>query len=161
MFATRIDLDEATRARTIEQLNATLAASFDLFSHAKHAHWNVKGPGFHHLHKLFDELADQLREHVDTVAERITALGGTAHGTVRRAAAASELEEFPDKLDSDLAFVQALADRYAQHATSVRSGIETAEKDGDLATADLLTEVVRDLDKALYFLEAHLQGPSR
>jgi len=40
------------------------------------------------LHKLFDEIAAGLVEFIDTVAERVTALGGEALGTVRMAAAA-------------------------------------------------------------------------
>jgi starvation-inducible DNA-binding protein len=52
--------------------------------------------------------------------------------------------------------VEALVERYAQLAASTRAAIETADGLGDANTADLLTGVSRDLDKSLWFLEAHL-----
>jgi starvation-inducible DNA-binding protein len=53
--------------------------------------------------------------------------------------------------------VEALAERYAALAASTRGAIETANGQGDADTGDLFTEVSRGLDKALWFLEAHLQ----
>jgi starvation-inducible DNA-binding protein len=49
----------------------------------KHAHWNVKGPSFIALHELFDQVAEHVEDHIDTIAERVTALGGTARGISR------------------------------------------------------------------------------
>ena len=57
-----------------------------------------------------------------------------------------------------LALVRALADRYANLAASTRAAIDTATLIGDMGTADLFTELSRDLDKSLWFLEAHVQG---
>src|SRR5688500_4004246 len=90
-FKTRIDLPVDGRKKLIALLNQHLADTFDLYGQAKQAHWNVKGPQFHQLHELFDDLANQVREYVDLIAERATALGGTALGTIRMAAAASRL----------------------------------------------------------------------
>ena len=55
----------------------------------------MRGQEFYQLHKLFDDLAEPLEEHIDIIAERAVTLGGLALGTVRSAAAASELPEFP------------------------------------------------------------------
>ena len=41
---------------------------------------SVKGPNFIALHELFDKVAESVEEHIDELAERITALGGTAYG---------------------------------------------------------------------------------
>lgn len=157
-FPTRIDIPADARARLIGLLNQRLADTFDLRSQTKYAHWNVKGSDFYQLHKLFDELAEQLDEHVDTIAERVTALGGVATGTVRQAAAASQAAEFPAGTFKGMDVVAALADRYAAVGKAVRQGIDEADELGDKDTADLFTEVSRDLDKSLYFLESHLQG---
>jgi starvation-inducible DNA-binding protein len=40
---------------------------------------------------------------------------------------------------------------------AVRSAIDDTGKLGDADTADLFTGISRDLDKYLWFLEAHLQ----
>jgi len=140
----------------IDLLNQTLADLSDLHSHAKQAHWNIRGMEFIALHELFDELAEELDGHIDTVAERVTALGGTALGTARMAAANSRLAEFPLNLSGAKAFTEALADRYGTAANLIRKAIDVADEAGDMNTADLFTEVSRDLDKRLWFLEAHL-----
>lgn len=158
LFETRIDFDEDTRLELIQLINTQLADTFDLYSQTKHAHWNVRGPQFYQLHELYDELAEQLQGFVDLIAERATALGGSAHGTVRMAAEASRLADFPDNAFQDLASVEALAARFSDLAASTRAAIQSAADLGDDSTADLFTEVSRALDKDLWFLEAHLQG---
>ena len=77
LYATRIDLSEDIRAKVVGILNQTLAATLDLKTQTKQAHWNVKGMDFYQLHLLFDEMAGELEEYVDMVAERVTALGGS------------------------------------------------------------------------------------
>jgi starvation-inducible DNA-binding protein len=79
----------------VDLLNQHLADAVDLVYQAKQAHWNVKGPSFIALHQLFDVLLEEIEEHVDNLAERAVALGGTACGTVRVAAGRSRLAEYP------------------------------------------------------------------
>jgi starvation-inducible DNA-binding protein len=157
LFPTRIDLAADVRERVTAMLNRQLATLTDLYSQTKHAHWNVKGSNFWGLHTLFDTLAEGLEEHIDDTAERITALGGAAKGTVRMAAGQSRLDDFPDGVHAGLEVVGVLADRYAVAGKEARQGIAQADEHGDADTADLLTAVSRYLDKSLYFLESHLQ----
>jgi len=137
-------------------LNQSLAATLDLKTQTKQAHWNVKGPEFFSLHELFDEIAGELEGYVDMVAERVTALGGTALGTARMAANASILPEYPlDAIDGQ-DHVAALAERVAIYAKHVRDAIDATDNLGDADTADLYTEISRTIDMRLWFLEAHL-----
>jgi starvation-inducible DNA-binding protein len=155
-YPTRIDLPADTRAQLNVILNQTLASSLDLKTQVKQAHWNVKGSDFYQLHELFDEMASELEEYVDMVAERVTALGGLALGTARIAAAKSELPEYPLDIVSGKDHIMALADRYATYGKSVRAAIDQTGQLGDADTADLYTEISRAIDKRLWFLEAHL-----
>jgi starvation-inducible DNA-binding protein len=157
-FPTRNDIPADSRTKLVSLLNQHLADTFDLMSQTKFAHWNVKGPNFIALHKLFDKLAEGLAEHVDEIAERATALGGVAMGTARQAAAMSHTPEFPAGTFKGPDVVAALADRYAAVGKASREAINRAADLGDMDTADLFTQVSRDLDQSLYFLEAHLQG---
>ena len=160
LFSTRNDLAREVRAKMISLLNQQLADTFDLYSQTKQAHWNVKGGQFFQLHELFDKLAEELLGYVDLIAERATALGGLALGTVRMSAANSQLVECDLDITDSLPTVESIAERYAALAASTRQAIESAEGQGDADTADLFTEVSRGLDKALWFLEAHLQTQS-
>lgn len=153
---TRIDIAPKLRANMVALLNQQLADTLDLNTQTKQAHWNVAGPHFIALHELFDKLAEDLEGPVDDIAERITALGGVAQGTARMASKASRLGEFPNGRIDGMKAVAALADRYAALAKSMRAAIETSGKQGDADTSDLFTGISRGLDKALWFLEAHL-----
>ena len=154
---TSIDLDVEKREQIVALLNQQLADTFDLYSQTKQAHWNVKGPQFFQLHELFDKLAAELLDHVDTIAERSTTLGGTALGTARMAAAKSRLPEYSAEITGGHESVEALVVRYAELAATTRAAIDRADEMGDVDTADLFTGVSRGLDKSLWFLEAHLQ----
>ncbi len=155
LHLTRHSLPEGPRERVIALLNVQLATLIDLHSQSHQAHWNVRGRAFFTLHKLFEELVDLITPHVDVMAERITALGGDACGTVRMAAAASPLPDYPFHLENDIEHVAALLERFSLTAAAARDAIAEAEKQKDAGTADLLTAVSRDLDKGLWLLEAH------
>jgi starvation-inducible DNA-binding protein len=157
-FRTSVDIPPGSREKINKVLNQHLANSFDLMSQVKQAHWNVKGSDFWQLHKLFDEVAERAAEWVDEFAERVTALGGYATGTVRMAAATSTLPEFPTEITESMDYVRAVADRLGAFTNSARAAIDQTDKLGDADTADLFTEISRCADKYLYFLEAHLQG---
>lgn len=158
MYSTRSDLQGELRNRIAQLLNARLADALDLESATKQAHWNVKGPNFISLHKLFDELHSNVEEHVDTLAERITALGGIALGTVQAAARSSSLQPYPEDIAEGAQHLEALSERLADFGAKVRAGIGQADELGDADSADLFTQISRDVDKYLWFLEAHLQA---
>lgn len=158
MFDTRNDLSADTRTKAIRLLNARLADAIDLGLSAKHAHWNAKGPHFIALHELFDKLAGQIQEQVDLMAERITALGGSAAGTLGAVVRASSLPAYPESISDGLEHVAALAGAVADFGRKVRVSIDEAAGFGDADTADLFTEVSRETDKQLWFLEAHLHA---
>ncbi len=158
LYSTRIDIAEEVRIKVIELLNKTLAATLDLKTQTKQAHWNVKGIDFYQLHELFDEMAGELEEYVDMVAERVTALGGTALGTARVAASESILSEYPLDAVGGVEHITALADRYSDYGKHVGEAIDTTGDLGDADTSDMYTEISRTIDKRLWFLEAHLHG---
>jgi len=158
LYATKNDLPEATRAKVITLCNARLADAIDLQTQVKQAHWNVKGPDFIALHKLFDEINEDVEEYVDLTAERVVQLGGTAEGTARMAVKASKLSEYPEGISAGPEHVDALSTALATYGKLARAAIDEADKLGDKDTADISTEISRGADKWLWFLEAHLQS---
>jgi len=157
MYKTKIDLSEKTRRNVIVILNDRLSDAIDLQSQVKQAHWNVKGPHFIALHELFDKISDALLEQIDEIAERITSLGGTAEGTVAVAARRSKLKNYPLSITSGRDHLLYLSTQLSVYGKSVRGGIDSTAELGDADTADLFTQLSREIDKYLWFLEAHLQ----
>jgi starvation-inducible DNA-binding protein len=153
--ATKNDLPESTRAEVTRLLNARLADAIDLQAMCKQAHWNVRGPQFIALHKLFDEVHVAVGEYVDLIAERITQLGGTAEGTVKVAAERSTLLDYPVTISTGSDHVAALSDVLAQFARESRLAIDEMTELSDAASADIFTEIARGVDKWLWFVEVH------
>ncbi len=158
MHPTRNDLPEAARNKLVELLNARLADAIDLALQSKQAHWNVKGPNFIALHELFDKVHVVASGHVDLIAERAVQIGGTAEGTLQVVGKRSTLSRYATDLVDGRAHVEALAGALAAVAGPTRAAIDAASKLEDMATADLFTEIVRELDQQLWFVEAHLHG---
>ena len=158
MHNTKIDIPKDAREKLIAILNQRLADAADLKSQAKQAHWNVKGLSFIALHELFDRVATEVDPMADDIAERITSLGGTALGTVRVAAQNSELSEYPLEISDGSDHVDALSTALADFGRRVRADIDRTDELGDKDTADLFTGVSRNIDKLLWFVEAHQQN---
>ena len=157
LYETKNPLPAETRARSVELLNRRLADAVDLQSQTKQAHWNVKGPNFIGLHKLFDEIYEDIGEYVDLIAERVVQLGGIAEGTVRFAGQRSSLSEYPLVLSTGEEHVAALSDVLAQFSGRAREAIGQLEEFEDPDSMDILTEVSRGVEKWLWFVEAHQQ----
>jgi starvation-inducible DNA-binding protein len=157
LYRTKNDLPATARAEAVRLLNGRLADCIDLQTMCKHAHWNVKGPQFISLHKLFDEINEDVEGYVDLIAERIVQLGGIAEGTVRVAAQRTTLLDYPLTIGLGHEHVAALSDVLSQFGRTVRIGIEEMNELEDAATADILTEICRGIDKWLWFVEAHAQ----
>jgi starvation-inducible DNA-binding protein len=157
MPTTRNDLPDNTRKAMIALLNARLADAIDLRLSLKQAHWNVKGPNFIGLHELFDAIQIRVAAFGDDIAERAVALGGLVDGTSQAVAKGSKLEPYPSTITDQMAHVAALSDRLAAFGKLARQGINAADEAGDKDTADLFTEISRQIDKDLWMVEAHGQ----
>ena len=148
-------LPKKIKAQSIDLLAARLADALDAWSHAKQAHWNVRGPGFIALHELFDKTADLLAESADSLAERLATLGGSPSGTARDVAKATSLKPYPHGIASERKHVEALCASLAALAQSWREAIDASDSWGDAVTTDLFTRITGDLVKQIWLIESH------
>ncbi len=155
-YTSRLDLGASVRKQAATLLQARLSDALDLEAQTKQAHWNVKGPHFMQLHELFDSVHSEVEGFVDLIAERITALGHVADGRAQTTAARSSLYEYPLQAVAGTDHLKALSGALAQFGALVRKDIDAATAAGDADTADLFTQISRETDKQLWFLEAHL-----
>ena len=152
------DLPADTRSEMIKLLNLRLADCIDLQTQTKQAHWNVRGPSFWGLHKLFDKVNEAVEEYVDLIAERAAQLGGEVEGTAREVAGRSSLPEYPKGLLGGRDSAKALSAALSAFGKQARSAIDAAEEAEDADTSDMFTEISRGIDQWLWFVEAHLQA---
>ncbi|WP_372618845.1 DNA starvation/stationary phase protection protein Dps [Falsiroseomonas sp.] len=158
MPQSRNDLHDNAKKTSIGVLQGCLTDSIDLYNATRHAHWNVKGPHFSALHTMFEEFYTTLATDIDELAERLVQLGGTAMGTSQSVQGSTRLPAYPTDIKAGMDHVKALLDRYAMVAKALREGIDATDEAGDADTADILTGVSKNADKALWMLEAHTQG---
>lgn len=157
-FQTRSYLSQNVRKTSVQRLNRCLADTVVLHSQVKYAHWNVKGPQFAALHELFDDIAEDLEDQIDDIAERATALGGQALGGTYTAASNATIPPLSTQAVTGMEFIEMLADQLALHDANLSQDIQAAQQAGDVDTVDLLNEISREVAEQLWFLEAHLQG---
>jgi len=157
LHPTKNDLPANAKSAMIALMNEMLAVTIDLSLVTKQAHWNIKGPHFIAIHEMLDDFRENLDEHVDTIAERIAQLGGAALGTVQTVSEKTSLKAYPTDIFTTKDHLDALIERFAMVSSLIRKAIKDAAETGDDVTADVFTAAAGELDKSLWFLEAHIQ----
>ncbi len=130
-----------------------LVALVDLHVQGKQAHWNVTGRGFRDLHLQLDDVVDAAREHSDTVAERMRALQVVPDGRTETVATTTDLSPYPAGLVSVGDTVDAVVERIAQTVEVVRAVHDDVDAE-DPTSADILHEIIVDLEKQAWFLSS-------
>ena len=115
-------------------------------------------PNFIALPESFDKINEEVEDCVDDIAERAVQLGGVTEGTARIVAKRSSLSEYPANAVDGPSHVEALSSALAAFGKAARKGIDQTNELSDLDTAALFTEVSREIDKWLWFVETHLQA---
>ena len=156
MYPTRNTLEQNIRIQSVELLNKHLASAIDLHAQVKQAHWNVRGPNFIAIHKLFDTVSEEVERFSDMLAERAGGLGGTADGTIQMAATRTSLNAYPLGVADEQQHVFAISGALAAFGEGVREASASATSFGDADTADLFTQVSRGIDLQLWFVESHV-----
>ena len=148
--------DRGNRQEIAVALSRLLADSYALYLKTHGFHWNVVGPRFYELHKLFEEQYTELQGAVDAIAERIRALGAKAPGSYGEFGKLTSLREESGTPPAEEMIRQLLADNRAV-ARSAEAAVEGAEARHDVATADLATQRVEIHEKAAWMLDSLLQ----
>jgi starvation-inducible DNA-binding protein len=156
--APRLDIGIADqdRAAIAEGLSRVLADTYTLYLQTHNFHWNVEGPMFATLHMMFMGQYTELWNALDSLAERIRALGFPAPGTYAqfaRLATIDEVEGVPPALD----MVRRLVAGHEAVARTARAVFPAAERGGDESTVDLLTQRLQVHEKTAWMLRSLLK----
>lgn len=158
VFPSKSDIPQANRLRSSQLLNQLLANLTDLQSHFKTAHWNLKGIEFQYLHGLFGEIYSEILADInDSIAERISGLGGMTLGTARDTARDTQLLEFRIDAYRALPCLDALTTSTAYCLGQCRAIARELDQGIDETSANFLQEIAAKLDHVFYLLESHLR----
>jgi len=142
--------------KVTEELGHFLADTYGLYLKTQNFHWNVTGPLFYSLHKLFEEQYQELANAVDEIAERIRSLGGYTPASFSQFSQLSSLKEEKEKIDATAMLEKLIKDHevLAQHAMHL---IRTAQAAEDEGTADLLIQRLKVHQKFAWMLQSSLR----
>ncbi|PSP58322.1 DNA starvation/stationary phase protection protein [Halobacteriales archaeon QH_8_67_36] len=149
-------LDAEKSEQVIDALNQDLADTYVLYHQVKKHHWNVEGAEFRDIHLFLGEAAEHLEEGADELAERAQALGGTPiSGPAAQEEHASIEYEGQDVYDIRTSLEHDL-EMYGDVIESARDHIELAENLGDHATAQILREMLVQVEEDAHHVEHYL-----
>ena len=152
-----IGIDRADRRKIADGLSGFLADSFTLYLKTHNFHWNVTGPMFRTLHLMFEEQYNELALAVDSIAERIRALGFPAPGAYSIYARLSSIKEEEGVPSAEEMIRQLVAGQEAVTRTA-RGIFPLLDKVSDEPTADLLTQRMQVHEKTAWMLRSLLEN---
>ena len=157
MKKANIGISDKNREALAEQLSKILADEFILYSKTLNAHWNIEGPDFHPVHVYLETLYNKQQEIVDTVAERIRAIGHYVPGQLSKYLELTHLSEKSlDKNDSKSLFAELLED-HESIIIFLRENIRpTADKLKAEGISDYITGLMEYHEKTAWMLRSHL-----
>jgi len=153
-----IGIDETERKEIAEGLSRLLGDTYLLYIRTHGYHWNVTGPQFNTLHLMFEQQYTELALAVDQIAERIRALGFPAPASYAEFTRLSSLSEDEGSPGAD-EMVRYLVKAQEAVVRTARSVFPSAERAGDEATADLLTQRLQIHEKTAWMLRSMLEAP--
>lgn len=139
-------------------LQKVLVDLTELHLQGKQAHWNVVGPNFRDLHLQLDEVVDTGRAHSDTIAERMRALRAIADGRSDTVAATTSLPGFPGGEQQTAIVVDLITGALAATVATVREVHDRVDA-ADPSTADLLHQIIDDLEKLAWMISSENVRP--
>ncbi len=156
-----IGLTEEQRQGVINLLNQDLADAYLLLVKTKKFHWDVVGPQFRSLHQLWEEQYTALTESIDSVAERVRALGGYPIGTMEGFLKIASLKEQPNNIPLATEMVAHLVNDHEQVIRNLRDHVDqSSEKFHDEGTADFLTGLMEAHEQMAWMLRSFIEGES-
>ncbi|AFY02218.1 Dps family protein [Bdellovibrio bacteriovorus] len=138
----------------VETLKKSLAEEYLLQLKTQNFHWNVEGPLFFSLHKMFEEQYGQLAEFVDRTAEVIRALKVKAPGSFKEFRELSSIQEASDKLTANQ-MIEMLSQDHTNLAIALKSRLETAEDAEETSAVTLYEDLIGFHEKAAWMIRSH------
>lgn len=143
-------------SKIADELTHFLADTYLLYLKTQNFHWNVTGPNFFSLHKLFEEQYQELGLAVDEIAERIRALGCFTRASFSEFSTLSSLKEEKHEVNAQSMLKKLMLDHetLSKHAAHL---IPKFQKNGDEGTADLMIQRMKSHDKAAWMLKSSIE----
>ena len=150
-------LSKTERTDVAQELTKVLADSFAVYLKTHGYHWNVRGPEFFSFHNLLEQQYRDIWAALDEIAERIRALGVLAPQSFSGFGNLTSIKDGDPEKEATAMLKELLKDHETLIATA-RTAFEAADKAGDEASADLMTQRLAAHEKFAWMLRSTLGG---
>lgn len=153
MSTVKSPLPDDAKQVTGEALQGALVDLIELSLVAKQAHWNLIGRNFRSIHLALDEVVDQSRIYMDTVAERAIAIGVNPDGQTHALAAQSKVQPLEVgyvQVDKVISYV---VDVLGPMIARFRERMDATES-ADPVSQDLMIAITAELEKTHWMFQA-------
>ncbi len=143
-------------AEIVVALNTVLANYQVFYNKLRNFHWNIEGPDFFELHEEFENEYNAVKENIDVVAERIRVFGVKSNFSLKRTLELSNIKE-QEKNISALEMVREVLKDYEIIHDSLLDGVNASLETGDVATEQMLTDFITELEKRHWMFTSYLK----
>ena len=148
-------INDKERKKIADGLSRLLADTYTLYLKTHNFHWNVTGPMFNTLHLMFEGQYNELALAVDSIAERIRALGFPAPGSYKEFSKLASIPE-ADGVPEANEMIRQLVEGQEAVVRTARGIFVLTDEVNDEPTADLLTQRMQIHEKTAWMLRSLL-----
>lgn len=119
-------------------------------------HWNVEGSDFFELHQEFENEYNKVQEYIDVIAERINVFGQKPQMTLNETVKNAKIKE-EDEISHAREMVKDVLNDYNILHDTMLEVLNASLKIGDVATEDIITGFIKDLEKRNWMFTSWLK----
>jgi DNA-binding ferritin-like protein len=156
----RLRLEQGKAEQIVEALNTDLAATYVLYHQLKKHHWNVEGAEFRDVHVFLGDAAGRAEAAADELAERLQAIGGVPIAGGKNLEEHAPVEPEDDDVYDIRTSLENDLDVYGDIIESLRDHVDLATNLGDHATAEVLREILVEVEEDAHHIDHYLEDDS-
>lgn len=143
-----------------EQINKLIADNTVYYQKVRHYHWNVIGDNFFELHEAFEEEYEATAEVIDTLAERVRALGEIPLHTLEAMLNNTNLDE-DESVPNQTDMIRRAADDLTRMVDEMYKVHHTTDEANDLGSSNMLEDLIEKTEKRIWMLRAFINEPAK
>lgn len=156
MAQINIGITEKNRQAAAQALSRLLADEHILYNKTRSYHWNIKGPNFMELHKLYEDQYSEVADIIDEIAERIRTLGHYAEGRLYELLKLANLDE-PPIPTTQKEQIPLLIEDHETIINGLRKTITELNDDyKDVGSSDFVTGLLKQHEKMSWMLRSYI-----
>lgn len=145
----------AETAVIVETLKKTLADEYLLQLKTQYCHWNIEGPLFFSLHKLFETQYNEISALVDRCAEIIRAFKFKAPASFKEFKDLSSIQEIVGEKFNTNQMIETLSQDHTNMAIALKSRLQEAEEGEEASATVLYEDLISFHEKAAWMIRSH------